>query len=89
MVYWDMVDWLMMEGGVVECRQSVMMGLVGSCWQMMGTGKSMASGWRKVWGVANNWQRWLLEMGSWEVGRGVDRGNRKRCKVKEGLLWER
>ena len=66
------------------------MGLVGSCWQMLVAGKSMASGWRKVWCVANNWQRWFLEMGSWEVGRGVDGGNWERCKVKEGLLrgWQ-
>ena len=88
MVYWDMVDWLMVEGGVVESRQGVMMGQVRSCWQMMVAGKSMAGGWRKVWGVANDWQRWFLEMGSWEMGGGVNRGNREGCKVKEGLLRE-
>ena len=68
MMNWGvMVDWLM-EGGVVEGRQGVVVG----SWGMVVAGKGMASGWREVWGVVNNWWGWFVEMGSWEMGRGVD-----------------
>ena len=74
MVYWGMVVGWLVERGVVECRQGVMMGLVESCClKMMVAGKAMmASYWWKVWGVANNWWRWFVEMGSWQMGRGVE-----------------
>ena len=68
MMNWGvMVDWLM-EGGVVEGRQGVVVG----SWGMVVAGKAMASGWREVWGVVNNWWGGFVEMGSREMGRGVD-----------------
>ena len=71
-----------MEGGVVEGRQGVVVG----SWGMVVAGKAMASGWREMWGVVNSWRRWFVEMGSREMGRGVDRGNWEGSKVIERLL---
>ena len=62
MMNWSVVvDWVM-EGGVVEGRQGV----------VVVAGKAMASGWGEVGGVVNNWGRWFFEMGCREMGRGVD-----------------